>query len=283
MTVRSWLYVPGDGGERLDKAIGRGADAVIADLEDAVAASAKDDAREAVAAWVRGGSPSGVQLWVRVHAGEAGLLDVDAVVAAGLTGVCVPKVASRTELELLDVRLAAAERSAQITVGRVRVMPLVESAQGLLAVHDLLRAPRVDQLQLGEVDLAADLGLEVADSGLQLLHARSVVIVASAAAGALPPPAAVSREFRDLQRFRDDTDALRRLGFVGRVCIHPAQLAVTHEVFTPSAQQVARARDVVDRFDAALSTGRAVATDEDGRMIDEAVVRSARRVLATPG
>ncbi len=282
MTVRSWLYVPGDGGERLDKANGRGADAVIADLEDAVAEFAKDDAREAVARWVRRGPPPGVQLWVRVNAGEAGFVDVDAVVAAGLTGVCVPKAAGGDELDRLDERIAGAERTAGLPIGDIRVVPLVESAQGLLAVPDLLRAPRVDQLQLGEVDLAADLGLDVDDTGLQLLHARSTVVVASVAAGALPPPAAVSREFRDLRRFRDDTEALRRLGFVGRACIHPAQLAVAHEVFTPSAQQVARARAVVDRFDAALGRGRAVAIDEDGRMIDEAVVRSARRVLGTP-
>lgn len=282
MTVRSWLYVPGNGGERLDKANGRGADAVIADLEDAVAEAAKDDARAAVAEWVRRGPPPDVQLWVRVNAGEAGLLDVDAVVAAGLAGVCVPKTAGSDELDRIDERLADAEQSAGLALGSIRVMPLVESAQGLFAVHDLLHAPRVDQLQLGEVDLAADLGLDVDDTGLQLLHARSTVVAASVAAGALPPPAAVSREFLDLQRFRDDTEALRRHGFVGRACIHPAQLGVVHEVFTPSSLQVARARDVVDRFDTALKRGRAVATDEDGRMLDEAVVRSARRVLATP-
>lgn len=281
MTVRSWLYVPGDGGERLDKASGRGADAVIADLEDAVAEAAKDQARAAVARWVRRGPPPGVQLWVRVNAGEAGLLDVDAVVAEGLTGVCVPKAAGSEELGRIDLRLAAGERAAGLAIGTIKVVPLVETAQGLLAVHDLLHAPRVGQVQIGEVDLAADLGLDVDDTGLQLLVARSTVVAASVAAGALPPPAAVSGEFRDLRRFRADTEALRRLGFVGRACIHPDQVGVTHEVFTPSERQVASARDVVHRFDAAVAQGRAVATGDDGRMIDEAVVRAARRVLET--
>jgi len=282
VTVRSWLYVPGDGGERLDKATGRGADAVIADLEDAVPQAGKDSARAAVAEWVRRPPSGDGQVWVRINAGEEGLRDADAVLAPGLAGICVPKASGSAELDRLDHRLAAAERAVGLPVGAVRVMPLVESGQGLLAVSELLAAPRVDQLQIGEVDLAADLGLDPDASGLQLLNARSTVVVASAAAGALAPPAAVSREFRDLDGFRAETEALRRMGFVGRACIHPAQVAVAHEIFTPTAEQRERAQALLDRFEAALAQGRAVATDAEGAMIDEAVIRSARRLLDTP-
>ncbi|MBA8956891.1 hypothetical protein ACFQU9_14080 [Actinomadura namibiensis] len=117
-------------------------------------------------------------------------------------------------------------------------------------------------------------------AGAGLLWARSQVVLASAAARVRPPIAPVSTDFRDLEALRTSTLALRRLGFRGRACIHPAQLPVVNEVFTPSPQEIARARDLVARHDAAMAEGSGVCLDERGRLVDEAVVRSARRLLA---
>jgi citrate lyase subunit beta/citryl-CoA lyase len=278
MTALSHLYVPGQVPDRFDKAVASGAGAVILDLEDAVAESAKDAARAAVADWVRRPRPAGPEVWVRINEGERGDDDVRAVGAVGLTGVCVPKVADAAVLERLDALLEEVEARDGERRGAIAVSPLIESAVGLLEVAQIARGPRVRHLQLGEADLAADLGLDPDPDGGQLLFARSSVVVASVGAGVEPPLAAVSTDFRDLDAFERSTDQLRRLGFVGRACIHPRQVPVVERVFRPAPADLDRARDVLARLAGAQGAG--VAVDSSGRMIDEAVARQARRVLA---
>jgi len=141
-------------------------------------------------------------------------------------------------------------------------------------------SPRVRRLQVGEADLRADIGVTLGDDERELLTVRSMVVLASAAAGIEPPVGPVSTQFTDLDALRDSTRALARLGYVGRACIHPAQCAVVNEVFTPSAEQVAAARDLVARYEAAIAAGQGVFTDDRGRMVDLAVVRAAHRTLA---
>ncbi|MGY1683629.1 HpcH/HpaI aldolase/citrate lyase family protein [Geodermatophilus sp. SYSU D01176] len=277
MSALAHLYVPGNAPDRFDKAVASGAGAVILDLEDAVAAAAKDDARAAVASWVRGRRTGGTEVWVRVDGGERGDDDVRAVGAAGLTGVVVPKVGDRGALERLDAVLAEVEEEDRVPRGTVAVCPLVETAAGLLEAAAIARGPRVSHLQLGEADLVADLGVDPGPDGAQLLFARSLVVTASAAAGIAPPLAPVDTDFRDLTAFERSTDQLRRLGFVGRACIHPRQVPVVDAVFTPAPADVGAARDVLARL---ADQGSNVAVDRDGRMIDEAVARQARRVLA---
>jgi citrate lyase subunit beta/citryl-CoA lyase len=279
-TNRSWLYVPGSAGDRLQRAGERGADALIVDLEDAVAPGEKDAARVAVAAWVHQSPSIAAEIWVRINTGQRGLGDAGAVVAAALVGVFAPKVESLDELEALDAVLHAAERSNGIEPGTIGVCPLVESATGLEALHEIVRAPRVRQLQIGEIDLAADLGLSPQPDGLELLAIRTQVVIASRAAGLPAPMGAVLPNFRDLDVFRADSERLQRLGFWGRACIHPAQLPIVHELCTPSADQVDAARDVLRRFDDALARGEGAALDEHGQMLDEATVRAARHTLS---
>jgi citrate lyase subunit beta/citryl-CoA lyase len=277
MTALAHLYVPGDAPERFGKAVASGAGAVILDLEDAVAVAAKDEARAAVAAWVRRPHAPHPEIWVRINSGERGDDDVRAVGAAGLTGVCVPKVAGRADLERLDAVLTEVEARDGVPGGSVAVCPLVESASGLLDAAAVATGPRVRHLQLGEADLAADLGLDVQPDGEQLLFARSLVVTASAAAGIAPPLAPVSTDFRDVAAFERSTHQLRRLGFVGRACIHPRQVPVVTAVFTPDPAAVEAAREVLGQLEAG---GSGVALDRHGHMIDEAVARQARRVLA---
>ncbi|GIH02388.1 citrate lyase [Rhizocola hellebori] len=272
--MRSYLYVPGDAPARLAKAAGRGADALIVDLEDAVPLALKENARHAVADYLR----SGGSAWVRINPGEMGLLDAHEVLGSGLLGLCVAK-ASLESLSTLDRFLSDAERASGIAVGSTRIVPLLETAAALFDALAIARSPRTARLQLGEADLAADLGVSPGPDGRELWWARSQVVAASAAAGIDAPVAPVSTNFTDLAELRLSTIALRRMGFHGRACIHPAQLPVVHEVFTPTAEELAAAHDVLTRFAAAQAAGSAVCVDAHGRLVDEAVVRSARRVV----
>jgi citrate lyase subunit beta/citryl-CoA lyase len=156
-------------------------------------------------------------------------------------------------------------------------VPLLESAASVLNAVAIARAPRVQRLQIGEADLRADMGVTPGDDERELLYVRSHVVLASTAAGIAPPIAPVSTNFRDLDAFRASTEALARLGFVGRACIHPAQVAIANEVFTPSEEQVNSSRALVEKWE---RDGAGVAVDDRGQFVDEAVIRQARLVLA---
>lgn len=268
--ARSALYVPGDAPDKLRKALDRGADELIVDLEDAVAPDNKALARDIVVTWLDGLPDTDVKVWVRINAGSERALDVAALAGCTeLEGFVVAKTETAAELVELDARLTAAGSLA-------KVVPLLESANAVLSAREIARAPRVQRLQIGEADLRADVGVTPGADERELLFSRSHVVFASAAAGIAPPIAPVSTEFRDLDGLRASTESLARMGFVGRACIHPAQVAVVNDVFTPSAEQVQAAEFVLD---ALAATGSGVALDSRGRMIDEAVARQARLLL----
>jgi citrate lyase subunit beta/citryl-CoA lyase len=275
MSARSYLFVPGDRPEMLAKAGGRGADAIIADLEDAVAPSAKTEARKTVAAWLAELHDPPFEAWVRINP-ELVEADVTAVFGPGLTGVMVPKLRSREELdsviELLDDLEATSDRPG------VMLLPIIETARGLLAAPEFASAPRVHQLMIGEFDLAADLGIDASDE-TTFAPLRMQIVVASAASGIEAPLGPVSADYRDLKDLRETTRRLMRIGFGSRPAIHPAQVPVINEVFTPDPEEVERSRRLVSLYDAALAAGRGAITDDEGRMLDEAVVKVARRVL----
>jgi len=275
--VRSYLYVPGDRADRLARAADRGADALLADLEDAVSAARKDQARQTVAAWLAGPERIRCQVWIRVNSDHAAD-DIAATISPAVAGVVVPK-AEPALLASISSLLSRREDELGLGEGTFAMIPLIETAAGLLAAADIAAAPRVLRLGIGEADLAADLRLQPDPGRAELMPLRLQIVVASAAARIAAPVAPTATDFRDLDELRESTEALLRLGFRARTAIHPAQLPVINEVFTPSAQEVARARRLVEALAAAERTGSAVATDEDGRMVDEAVARSAREVL----
>jgi citrate lyase subunit beta/citryl-CoA lyase len=272
MSALTFLYVPGDVPARFDKALNSGADAIVLDLEDAVVAAKKNEARETVAQWLLSCEPGNTEIWVRVNPGELQERDIRAVAGPNLTGVWLPKVESLAEIELADRILASSAAS------DAELSALVETGRGVLALPAIASGPRVRFLQLGEVDLAADLSIEPGSDGAELLFARSQIVVASAAAGIEPPLGAVSVEFNDTDAFEADTATLRRLGFRGRACIHPKQLAPARNVFTPTAEAVREAEEILAALGRASS---GVGIDKNGRLIDEAVARTARRVVAT--
>lgn len=270
MAARSYLYVPGDRPDRLAKATLRAGDAIIADLEDAVAPSRKDEAVTHVTAWLTGLPAGGPEVWVRVNSGERGPEDLAAVGSLpGVTGVILAKA------ELAG--LAAADR---LLPAGVAIGALIETAAGLLQLTELARHPRVRQLGIGEADLGAELGI-APDAHQVVWPLRLQLVVASAAAGIAAPTGPVHLDVRDLDGLRASTIELKRAGFGARSAIHPDQVAVIEEVFTPTAEEVERARVAVSSWDEAVGNGIGVALDSRGRMLDEAVVRLSRRVVST--
>ncbi len=277
---RSYLYVPGGQAERLEKAPGRGADALILDLEDAVAPQNKTAARELVGGRIQGHPGFADSVWVRINADEPAA-DI-AAIGAPIAGVMAPR-AERALLGEVDGLLSARERDLGLTAGTLAVIPLIETARGLLDAVDLASAPRTVRLAIGRADLAGELGLGIDPEGPEFRTILLQLVIASSAAGISSPVAPTSTDFRDLDALRASTEQLLRLGYRGRTAVHPAQLPVINEVFTPSHEEVQRAERLVAAFDEAERKGSGVTVDENGRMVDAAVVRSAREVLERAG
>jgi citrate lyase subunit beta/citryl-CoA lyase len=270
--IRSWLYVPGDQPDKLTGAAERGPDALIVDLEDGVAPTGKDAARRLVTDWLRRDRPRGDDapaVWVRVNNNANLMKDLEAIAPAGPDGIVLPKA-----------EVPSMSRAVQLLgVHDIALGALIETARGLLDASEMAMVPRVTRLAIGEADLAADLGLDPSPDERELWPLRSQVVVASAAAGIEPPCGPVSTDFRDLDAFRASTESLRRAGFGSRSAIHPAQVAVINEVFTPTAHEVEEAAAIVAAHEDAVARGNGITIDAQGRMVDEAVIRSARRTL----
>lgn len=259
--ARSLLFVPGDRSDRFDKAATSGADLVVCDLEDAVARASKDTAREAVAGWLGGG---GGQAAVRVNAVGTPWHAADCAALRGLSGlaaVMVPKAEDPDALAVLSASLG----------GDVPVIALVETALGLHRAHDLAAATGVARLAFGAVDFALDAGTSQDD--LALLYARSALVVASRAAGVAPPVDGVTLALDDPDAAGCDAAEARRLGFAGKLCVHPRQVTAVNTVFSPSAEEVEHARRVV------AAAGEGAASRLDGQLVDVPVLERARRVL----
>ncbi|MCD9155079.1 HpcH/HpaI aldolase/citrate lyase family protein [Aeromicrobium duanguangcaii] len=268
---RSYLYVPGIDTRRMAKVLDTGTDAVIVDLEDAVPADRKDEARDIVRAWTEGLGAVVPDVWIRANSGERGLQDVASLRdCAGIAGFVLAKA-----------DLGQVQRATEVLEGSgLAVVPLLETAGAILAATQIAAAG-VQHLQIGEYDLCADVGLAPGPDETETAWARAQVVFASSAAGLMPPVAPVSVEIRDTELFAASTRLAARQGFVGRTCIHPAQVTVVNEVFTPTSGEVEAAREILGRF-AALD-GSAVMVDDAGRLVDEATLRSARRTLALAG
>ncbi len=277
MPARSYLFVPGDREAMLARAAERGADAIIADLEDAVVPDRRPAARAAVAAWLGSGSPGGCQRWVRVSRVTLAA-DIAVVAAPETAGVMVPKIQSADDLAEANELLSQAESHHGRPDGTFGLLPMIETAAALGDLPAIAGSPRVRRLMIGEMDLGAELGIDFDDWDVWQ-PIRLQVVVASAAAGLPGPIGPVARDFSDLDRLRTETTALRRVGYRARAAIHPNQVPVINAAFTPSAAEVAAAARLVEQFDAATAAGRGTAVDAEGRMIDEAAVRAARATL----
>lgn len=274
-SARSHLYVPATNSARLEKSVSRGADSLIVDLEDGVSFADKSQARENLGKFLKT-LDSPIQIWVRVNSEHIELIqDLEAAVNENCAGIVLSKVETLSDINHLQKLLSQYEEERGLE-RQLEISALIESATGIFNAREIASADRVSRLQIGEADLAAELGISGAGSEDSKMFARNMIVYASASAGINPPVAAVSPDFKNLEDFRKSTQRFKELGYFGRSCIHPDQIAIANEVFTPSATELANARDVIDRLAAA---GGGVALDANGRMIDEAFAKSARRIL----
>lgn len=273
---RSYLYVPGNVSAKLAKATTRGSDALILDLEDAVPLAEKDSALETVVAWVSAQpAPGAVELWVRVNPGARRLTDVRALAGlSALRGLILAKVEDAHEVVEIGELLRELGDTSTL------LMPMIETPGAVLDAREIARQPRVHQLQVGEIDLAGEAGITPGPDEAELGGIRTMIVLASAAAGINPPVGPVSRITNDVAALAESTARVARQGFMGRACIHPAQVPVVHGVFTPDAAEVEEALSVIDLVEDAELRGTGVVLDPQGRLVDVAVLHAARRVLA---
>lgn len=264
LPLRSLLFVPANRPDRFDKALSSGADAVIVDLEDAVPPDDKARARKAVAAWL---SPQR-RVYVRINAADTPWFREDLALARmpGVAGIMLPKA------ERIDEVFTAS------CVGAgTAVLPMIESAAGLANVQTIARAPGVQSLVFGSIDFQLDLGLSCDD--VELLPYRSQIVLASRLAGLVAPIDGVSTAIDDPAALRADALRSHRLGFGGKLCIHPKQVDIVNSCFGPSEEDLAWAHKVLQA--SVGSGGAAVAVD--GRMVDRPLMMKAQAIVQQAG
>jgi citrate lyase subunit beta/citryl-CoA lyase len=288
--MRSMLFVPGDRPERFSKAIESGTDAVILDLEDAVAPEQKSRARQEIGDFLteraKGGSLSlpRVPVWVRINpvSGEA-LADLAAIIPARPDGVVLPKAGSGSDVERVDHWLEAFESARGFPEGSIKLIPMItETAEALLKIATFVPTPRrVIAMTWGAEDLAAELGATAnRDSTGQYLptyQAASMQCQLAAAAAGVLAIDTVDTEIRDLAAVESRARASRQAGYAGKLAIHPSQIAPLHAAFTPSADEIDWARAVKQAFDQAPNAG---ALRLAGKLIDRPHLVQAQRILA---
>lgn len=253
---RSWLFVPGNRPDRFAKACASGADAVIVDLEDAVPPGERIAARSSIAEWLSPEHP--VLIRVNGAATEWFRDDIALCGKAGVAGVVLPK----------------AERVEDIAAIRHNcVLPIIETARGFHEVSKLAHAPNVQRLLFGSIDFQVDLGIH--GDGEELLYFRSHLVLISRVAGLQPPVDGITAAFETPEPVRADALRARRLGFGGKLCIHPKQIAPVHEAFGPTPEEVAWATRVLEA--AAGTKGEAISLN--GEMIDRPIIARAEAIL----
>ena len=285
--LRSWLFAPGDSERKMEKAAAGAADIVLFDLEDAVAETQKATARAAVGAFLAAQAGGRERLWVRINPlqGPHALTDLAAVMRGRPGGIMLPKSRGRADIELLDHYLSALEAVFELEPGSTRVIALVtETAEGMFTTGTYAGAPRLTALTWGAEDLADAVGASEnrnADGSYGFTYelARSLCLLGAAAAG-IPAVETIHGDFRDEAGLRQRARQVRRAGYRGMLAIHPAQVDIINEAFTPSAEELAAAREIVDLFAANPGAGT---IGYKGSMLDRPHLARARALLELAG
>ncbi|RST86700.1 CoA ester lyase [Aquibium carbonis] len=284
--MRSLLFVPGDSERKLEKGLGSGADVLIIDLEDSVAPARKATARSMAAEFLsaRAGHAS-PKLYVRVNDFSTGLIDEDlaAFVKVSPQGIMLPKAAGGADVERLSAKLRVHEAEAGLDEGAIRILPIItETAAGLFAAGSYTSAlPRLAGITWGAEDLSADVGARATrdDAGhftdvFRLARAMTVLAAARAETAAIDT---VYVDFRNMGALRRECLDAERDGFTGKMAIHPAQVPIINEAFTPSSEAIAEACAIISAFADAGDVG---VVGIDGKMYDRPHLRRAERLLA---
>lgn len=279
--LRSLLFVPGNQPRMLERASGLTPDAFIPDMEDSVPDAEKANARAITAARLDSLSVRGGAVIPRLNSLDTGLLDADlaAVVGPRIYGVSVGKINSAADIALISAKLDALERKAGLEVGNVKLLPWIETAQAIVNVYEICSAsPRIIGAAFGAEDFTNDMGIERAEDESETFFARNAIAVAARAANVLALDTPYF-SFRDPDGLRRNAQAARQIGFKGKFAIHPAQIDIINETFSPSPTEIEQARRVVEAFREAERIGRG-STSLDGKVVDVPVVKRAEALLA---
>ncbi len=279
--LRSLIFVPGNRANMLEKARHFDADVIVADLEDSVPDDEKDNARRLVSELGPTLCQRGQKLVVRVNSLDTGLTrqEIESVAGDHLYGVSVGKAESIIDIKECHKLALAAEKRLGLPSEHIKFIPWIENARAIVGALEIATAsPRIVAVAFGAEDYTDDMGVERTEAGDEVYFARSTMAVAARAArvAALDGPFV---SFRDPESLRADCQMALRLGFKGKFAIHPAQLDIINETFTPGAEEIAYARRVVGAWEEAEASGRG-STSLDGKMIDVPVVKRARNLIA---
>ena len=277
---RALLYMPGDNWKMINKSVTLGVDSICMDMEDGTAVNKKAEAREMIAKALKELDFGSSEKLARINSVGSGWEkdDIEAVLPYHPDGIVIPKVESYEQVEWAGKIIEDAELKNGWKVNSIRVLIGVETAKGILNLKEIAAHPRLDAVIFGGEDFAASIGAVRTKDAVELLYARQAVIVACAA-NDIQPIDIVTIDYKDLEALKAEAEFGARIGFSGKQVIHPNQIPVVQEAFTPSDEEIAYARRIVETFEASQKEGKG-AYSLDGKMIDMPLLRNAEKVLA---
>ncbi|ALJ19236.1 HpcH/HpaI aldolase/citrate lyase family protein [Microbacterium sp. No. 7] len=284
--IRSLLFVPGNKESMIDKGANAGADAIILDLEDSVPHAEKEAARALVASRIPGLVAEGKRVWVRINR-TAHIYDLDdilAVVQPGVEGLVISKPWGPEDVHTASCMIAEAEARANIEIGTVKLIPLLETARSMQLCYEIAQHPRVAGIvgaTAKNADMARALGFVWTAQGRESDYLKSRVVMAARAAGK-QPIGGIWQQIKDLEGLAAASKVDRQLGMAGELALHPMQVETINRTYTPDADEVAYYQGMIDALDAAMAQGRA-SVMYDGEHIDIAHAKTARDIIALAG
>lgn len=276
---RTYLFAPGNHPRKVEKVFTTGADVVILDLEDAVAISEKIATRRVVVDALQ--HRRTCRGYVRVNALDTEFCfeDLEAVIQPGVDGVVLPKVERAADLQMVDWMITSLERKRGLNEGAIDLMPIIETGKGMAAARDIAASgTRVKRLSFGAGDYTRDMGIEWSMEEDEIATAQAEIVLASRINDLEPPIDTVFIHIREHDAYEASVRRARRFGFQGKLCIHPDQVTPTNAIFTPTDEETAHARRIVQAFSEAEENGSA-SIQVDGYFVDYPIVVKAQRIL----
>ncbi len=277
---RAILYMPGDNWKMITKAITLGVDSICMDMEDGAAVNKKAEARQTIAKALQELDFGESEKLARINSVGSGWEkdDIEAVLPYHPDGIVIPKVESYEQVEWASKIIEEAELKYGWKVNSIRILIGVETAKGILNLKEIASHPRLDAIIFGGEDFAASIGAKRTKEAVELLYARQAVIVACAA-NDLQAIDIVTIDYKDEENLKREAEFGAQLGFSGKQIIHPIQVSIVQKAFTPSEEEIAYAKRIVETFEASQKEGRG-AYSLDGKMIDMPLLKHAQKVLA---
>ncbi len=277
---RTWLFAPGNHARKVEKVFGAGSDVAILDLEDAVATAEKQATRATIAEALS--RPRTCRAYVRVNALDTGLTlgDLEAVIVPGIDGIVLPKVERAADLQMVDWVIGEMEKNKGLAQGTADLMPILETGHGIAEARAICATGgRLRRISFGAGDYTRDMGMEWTMDEQELAQARAEVVLASRISDLEPPIDTVFIHIREADAFAASCTRVRQMGFQGKLCIHPGQIAPANAAFSPTEAEASHARKIVAAFAEAEAAGSA-SIQVDGYFVDYPIAEKARRVIA---